>query len=45
MALIRWQRPGTGRWDPFNQLSTLRSEIDRLFESPFVGLTEGHQRL
>src|SRR5690349_2795320 len=42
MALIRWQRPGTGRWDPFQQLSTLRDEIDRLFHTPFVG-TEGHQ--
>ena len=43
MALIRWQRPETGRWDPLNHLSTLRSEIDRLFESPFAGFSEGLQ--
>jgi len=43
MALIRWQRPETARWDPFRQLSTLRSEIDRLFEEPFSALSEGMQ--
>ena len=43
MALLRWQRPETGRWDPFQQLTTLRDEIDRLFETPFSGLTEGSQ--
>jgi len=43
MALIRWQRPETARWDPFHQLSSLRDEIDRLFESPFSALNEGLQ--
>jgi len=43
MALIRWQRPETARWDPFRQLSTLRNEIDRLFEEPFSVLSEGMQ--
>ena len=43
MALIRWQRPETARWDPFRQLSTLRSEIDRLFEEPFSTLSEWMQ--
>jgi HSP20 family protein len=43
MALLRWQRPETARWDPFQQLTTLRDEIDRLFETPFSGLTEGSQ--
>jgi HSP20 family protein len=43
MALIRWQRPETARWVPFRQLSTLRNEIDRLFEEPFSALTEAMQ--
>jgi len=43
MALIRWQRPETARWDPFHQLSSLRDEIDRLFGSPFSALSEGLQ--
>jgi HSP20 family protein len=43
MALIRWQKPETARWDPFRQLSTLRSEIDRLFDEPFSALGEGMQ--
>jgi HSP20 family protein len=45
MALIRWQRPETARWAPFQQLSTLRDEIDRLFEGPFslTGFGEGLQ--
>jgi HSP20 family protein len=45
MALIRWQRPETARWAPFQQLSTLRDEIDRLFEAPFslTGFGEGLQ--
>src|SRR5438309_9237370 len=43
MALIRWQRPETARWDPFHQLSSLRDEIDRLFESPLTALGEGLQ--
>jgi HSP20 family protein len=34
MRLIRWQRPEVGTWEPFNHLSTLRDEINRLFEVP-----------
>ena len=40
MRLIRWQRPETTVFDPFRQLSSLRDEIDRLFESPLSTLTE-----
>ena len=43
MALIRWQRPETARWDPFRQLSSLHNEIDRLFEAPLSALTAGLQ--
>jgi len=43
MRLTRWQRPEAPVWDPFRQLSTLRDEIDRLFESPLSALTEGTQ--
>ena len=34
MMLTRWQRPELSFWTPFKQLSSLRDEIDRLFESP-----------
>lgn len=43
MRLTRWQRPELSVWDPFTQLSTLRSEIDRLFDSPLSSLTESTQ--
>lgn len=36
MTLLRWQRPESPRWMPFQQLSGLREEIDRLFESPLI---------
>ena len=39
MALIRWQRSEAPVWSPFRQLSTLREEIDRLFETPLTALT------
>lgn len=39
MTLTRWQRPELS-WTPFRQLSSLRSEIDRLFEAPLTALTE-----
>jgi len=35
MRLMRWQRPETSNWSPFEQLSSLREEINRLFETPF----------
>jgi HSP20 family protein len=39
MKLTRWQRPEL-TWTPFRQLSTLRDEIDRLFDAPLSSLTE-----
>jgi HSP20 family protein len=41
MTLTRWQRPALSTtYDPFEQLSHLREEVNRLFESPFGGLTQ-----
>jgi HSP20 family protein len=39
MTLTRWHRPELS-WTPFRQLSSLRDEIDRLFEAPLSSLTE-----
>ena len=44
MTLLRWQRPETAYWPPVGQLSTLREEIDRLFESPLSELTHASQQ-
>lgn len=44
MRLLKWQRPEMS-WTPFRQLSSLRDEIDRLFESPLTGFREGTQFL
>ena len=44
MSLIRWQKPEMTVWSPFRHLSTLRDEIDRLFESPLNALTNGSQQ-
>jgi len=41
MTLTRWQRPQF--WDTARQLSSLRDEIDRLFESPLSWLENGSQ--
>jgi HSP20 family protein len=38
MNLLRWQRPEMAAWSGFNGLSTLRNEIDRLFEAPLTEL-------
>jgi HSP20 family protein len=38
MNLLRWQRPEMTGWSGFNGLSTLRNEIDRLFEAPLTEL-------
>src|SRR5512144_3015795 len=38
MALVRYQRPEI--WSPFRQLTNLREEIDRLFDSPLAGLED-----
>jgi len=35
MRLIRWQRPDVTNWDPFNHLTSLREEINRLFDLPY----------
>jgi HSP20 family protein len=32
-----------GAWDPFSQLSSLREEIDRLFDRPLSGLSSPQQ--
>lgn len=34
-SLTRWQRPDLFNWPTFGRLSSLRDEIDRLFEAPF----------
>jgi HSP20 family protein len=34
MNLLRWQTPGLTAWSSFDGLSTLRNEIDRLFQAP-----------
>jgi len=44
MTLIRWNRPGISYWSPFQHLSTLREEIDRLFESPLAEMTRTSQQ-
>jgi HSP20 family protein len=38
MMLTRWQRPELTSWPLFGRLSDLRTDIDRLFESPFAEL-------
>jgi len=42
MNLIRYQRPEMV-WPTFGRLSSLRDELDRLFESPFAELTRTSQ--
>jgi HSP20 family protein len=37
MKLARYQRPDLWSWSPFDQLSSLRDEINRLFELPSTG--------
>jgi HSP20 family protein len=41
---MRWQKPEMNVWSPFRQLSALRDEIDRLFESPLNELTRSSQQ-
>jgi len=45
MNLTRWQRPELANWPAFGQLTTLRDEIDRLFEAPFAGLAHASSLL
>lgn len=40
MTLTRWQQPLAWQWAPLHQLSSLREEMDRLFETPFSALPE-----
>lgn len=35
MAIIRYQEPQLASWSPFDQLATLRDEMNRLFEGSF----------
>jgi len=44
MNLIRYQRPDLG-WTGFGRLSSLRDELDRLFESPWTELARSSQLL
>jgi HSP20 family protein len=44
MNLIRYQRPDLV-WPTFGRLSSLRDELDRLFESPLAELTRSSQLL
>ncbi len=40
MTLTRWHKPNL-TLDPFEQLSNLRNEVTRLFDSPLSTLTQG----
>lgn len=44
MTLTRWTKPESSTWSPFWHLSTLRNEIDRLFETPLAEFTRGTQQ-
>jgi len=39
MNLIRYQEPELATWTPFNRMSSLRNEIDRLFDLSMPTLT------
>jgi len=41
MTLMRWQRPDLPDWSPLDQISRLREEMNRLFDSPVAGLSRG----
>src|SRR5579862_5460438 len=45
MNLLRWQRPDLASWPTFGGLSTLRNEIDRLFEAPLSEFARASQFL
>jgi HSP20 family protein len=44
MTLTRWQRPEMTSWSPLWQLTSLRDEIDRLFEGPLTEFNRGSQQ-
>lgn len=39
MKLIRYQEPELSTWTPFNRLSTLRDEMNRIFDLSLPGFT------
>src|SRR5258708_9548666 len=45
MNLTRWQRPEVANWTGFGGLTTLRDEIDRLFEAALSELARTSQLL
>ena len=45
MKLTRWQRPELSVWPGFDRLTTLRDELDRLFETPLTGLVRASSLL
>ena len=45
MSIIRYQSPELGSWSPFDRLSTLREEMNRLFDSSFPGAGSGDTTL
>jgi len=44
MKLTRSQRQYAGEWSPFGQLTRLRDEINRFFESPFAMRRTGEMK-
>ena len=44
-SLTRWNRPYLTTWPDFGQLTSLRDEIDRLFEAPLAELARTSQVL
>ena len=44
-SLTRWHRPQLSTWPGFGQLTSLRDEIDRLFEAPLAELARTSQVL
>src|SRR3974390_944003 len=44
-SITRWQKPLLTSWPGFGQLTSLRDEIDRLFEAPLSELARTSQLL
>lgn len=45
MSIIRYQSPEMSSWSPFERLSTLREEMNRLLDSSFPGAGRGEPTL
>jgi HSP20 family protein len=45
MNVIRWQKPQLTAWPAFGRLSSLRDEIERLFDEPLTALARTSQFL